>query len=162
MAKVNHSEEDSIPNFSSLHRSSTNKVIAGVAGGLGGYFKIDPTIIRILFILLTVFSGSGILIYLVLWLIMPLDNAKISLSNNDNLKQNANEMSAKARSFAHDLRFASPHREESRFWWGLAIVIFGFLVLFHNFGLFEIFSMSKLWPLVLVGIGIMIINRKNQ
>ena len=42
------------------------------------------------------------------------------------------------------------------------ILIIGFLALFHNFGLFEIFSIGKLWPLILVVIGIMIINRKNK
>lgn len=56
---TNHSVE-----FIPLHRSATNYVIAGVAGGLGEYFNIDPLVIRILFILLTIFGGSGILLYI--------------------------------------------------------------------------------------------------
>jgi phage shock protein C len=54
-----------------LYRSRDNRVIAGVAGGLGEYLHIDPVVVRIIFIILTVFSGSGILLYLVMWLVMP-------------------------------------------------------------------------------------------
>jgi phage shock protein PspC (stress-responsive transcriptional regulator) len=161
MAKTNHTPEDTSPNFSSLRRSSTNKVLAGVAGGLGEFFNIDPTIIRIIFILLTVFSGSGILIYLILWLIMPSDKTTSNLNNN-RLRENASEISDQARSFAHNLSFNGKNREDSRFWWGLIIIIFGFLALFHNFGLFEIFSIGKLWPIILVIIGIMILNRRKN
>jgi phage shock protein C len=52
---------------------SEDRMVAGVAGGLAEYFDIDPTIIRILFVLLAIFGGGflGILIYIVLWIIMP-------------------------------------------------------------------------------------------
>ena len=48
-----------------------DKKIFGVCGGLGDYFGIDPTIIRILFLLAVIGFGSGLLIYLVLALVMP-------------------------------------------------------------------------------------------
>ena len=55
-----------------LRRSRTNRRIAGVCGGLAAYFGIDPTLIRILFVLLALPGGApGILIYLILWLVMP-------------------------------------------------------------------------------------------
>lgn len=54
-----------------LYRSRTDKQIAGVAGGLGDYFNVDPTLVRVLFIILTLLGGPGILIYIVLWLVMP-------------------------------------------------------------------------------------------
>ena len=54
-----------------LTRSETNRMVAGVCGGLGEHFGIDPTIVRIVFVLLAVFGGSGIVLYLVLWLIVP-------------------------------------------------------------------------------------------
>jgi phage shock protein C len=52
---------------------SEDRMIAGVAGGLANYFDIDPTLVRILFVLLTLLGGGGlgILIYIVLWIIMP-------------------------------------------------------------------------------------------
>ena len=58
-------------NLKKLFRSETNKVIGGIAGGLGEYFDVDPTIIRLAFVLITLAGGSGVLIYLILWLIIP-------------------------------------------------------------------------------------------
>jgi phage shock protein C len=46
-------------------------MISGVCGGLGEFFGIDPTLIRLLFVLLTIFGGSGVLVYLVMLLIVP-------------------------------------------------------------------------------------------
>lgn len=53
--------------------SQTDKKIAGVCGGLAEYFDIDPTLVRIIYALLTVFSlgMGGVLLYLILWAIMP-------------------------------------------------------------------------------------------
>jgi phage shock protein C len=54
-----------------LHRSSSDKKIAGVCGGIAAYLGWDPTLVRLLWILLTLAGGSGILIYLILWVVMP-------------------------------------------------------------------------------------------
>ena len=54
-----------------LYLSATEKKIAGVCGGLGEYFEKDPTIFRILFILFTFFGGFGLLLYLIMWLVVP-------------------------------------------------------------------------------------------
>jgi len=53
-----------------LRRSRSDRVIAGVAGGLGNYFGVDPVIVRIAFLVLALFGGSGVLLYLVGWLII--------------------------------------------------------------------------------------------
>lgn len=54
-----------------LYRSRTNRQVAGVCGGLGQYFNVDVTLIRVLFIVLAVFGGAGILIYVAMWIIVP-------------------------------------------------------------------------------------------
>jgi phage shock protein C len=54
-----------------LYRSRTNRQVAGVCGGLAQYFNIDATLIRVLFVVLAVLGGSGLVIYLVLWIIVP-------------------------------------------------------------------------------------------
>jgi phage shock protein C len=57
-----------------LHRSRTDQMIAGVCGGLGKYLGIDPTLIRLAFVLLLLFGiGSGLLVYLVMMLLVPLE-----------------------------------------------------------------------------------------
>ena len=47
------------------------RMIAGVCGGLAEYFNVDATLMRVLFLLLAVFGGSGIVIYIVMWIIVP-------------------------------------------------------------------------------------------
>lgn len=54
-----------------LRRSLENRVLAGVCGGIGEYFGIDPVLIRIAWLLLTLAGGSGVIIYLICWLIIP-------------------------------------------------------------------------------------------
>jgi phage shock protein PspC (stress-responsive transcriptional regulator) len=54
-----------------LYKSQTNKVLFGVCGGLGEYFNIDPTIIRLILVLLVLFAGTGILAYIVAALVIP-------------------------------------------------------------------------------------------
>jgi phage shock protein C len=54
-----------------LYRSKTNRQVAGVCGGLAQHFNVDPTLIRVLFVVLAVLGGSGILLDLALWIIVP-------------------------------------------------------------------------------------------
>jgi phage shock protein C len=54
-----------------LYRSQNQRMIAGVCGGLAEYFNVDATLMRVLFLLLAVFGGSGIVIYIVMWIIVP-------------------------------------------------------------------------------------------
>ena len=54
-----------------LYRSNTNRKLCGVCGGLAEHFDIDPTIIRLIFIFLTLFGGGGVLIYLICALVIP-------------------------------------------------------------------------------------------
>src|SRR5437764_3794153 len=58
---------------SRLYRSRSQKMIAGVSGGLGEYFDVDPVLIRLLFVVTAFISGAGILAYIILWIIVPLE-----------------------------------------------------------------------------------------
>jgi len=57
--------------FKKFLRSRKNQMVAGVSGGLGAYFNIDPVIVRIIFVVTTLFAGSGLLAYIILWVITP-------------------------------------------------------------------------------------------
>ena len=57
-----------------LRRSRTDKMVAGVCGGLGKYFGLDSTILRLVFVLLLIFAGTGLLAYLIMWLVIPYEN----------------------------------------------------------------------------------------
>ena len=55
-----------------IYLSAANKKLGGVCGGIGEDFEVDPTLIRVIFIIATLFSlGLGILAYFLIWLIMP-------------------------------------------------------------------------------------------
>ena len=76
-----------------LYRSNDKKVIAGIAGGLGEYLDVDPVIIRIILVLITIFHGIGILIYIIMWIAVPENpNKKVfpdkSYSESTNLHEN--------------------------------------------------------------------------
>jgi phage shock protein C len=61
--------------YKKLRRSSKEKMIAGVCGGLAEYFECDPILIRLLFVLFLLLGGSAILVYFVMWLVVPLDKS---------------------------------------------------------------------------------------
>lgn len=54
-----------------LKRSVINRQWAGVAGGLAEYFNVDPTLVRLAFVLFTLLGGPGLLVYIILWLVIP-------------------------------------------------------------------------------------------
>ncbi len=59
---------------SRLMRSRSDQMIGGVCAGLAKYFALDPTLVRLVFVLMLLFGGHGFLIYLILWVVMPLEN----------------------------------------------------------------------------------------
>ncbi len=54
-----------------LYRSSTQKMLAGVCGGIGEYFDIDPTLVRLGFVLFSLMGGSGLLAYIIAAIVIP-------------------------------------------------------------------------------------------
>jgi len=57
-----------------LKRSISDKMMAGVCGGLASYFDFDSTLIRLAFAFAAIFAGSGVLLYLIMWIIVPKEN----------------------------------------------------------------------------------------
>jgi len=54
-----------------LYRSKKDKIIGGVCGGIGKYFKVDPTFIRLLWVFTTLLWGAGLVTYIIAWIIIP-------------------------------------------------------------------------------------------
>lgn len=57
--------------YKKFNRSKTDRKIAGICGGLGEYFTIDPVMFRLLFVFLLFFAGGGLLMYLIFWIVTP-------------------------------------------------------------------------------------------
>jgi len=66
-----------------LYRSKNERVLGGVCAGIGVYFDVDPTVVRLVWIVLTLLSlGVGVLAYIITWIIVPEENpVKTSAEN---------------------------------------------------------------------------------
>lgn len=144
-----------------LYRSESNRMIGGVAGGLGEYFDIDPTLVRLAFILLTLSGGSGILLYVVLWIIIPTQSSGQQAATRDTMKDNAKEVEAKAKHFAKEAEHAA-NGPESRKWLGVVLVILGAWLLLTNLGFLSGWLISRLWPLIFIVIGVSVLSRSSR
>ncbi len=67
-----------------LYRSQTDKKIAGVCGGFAEYFNMDSTLVRLLLVLFCLIGGSGILLYIIAWAVMPERPGNNGFDNNYN------------------------------------------------------------------------------
>jgi phage shock protein C len=65
------------PPVKRLMRSSQDKKIGGVCAGLADYFDLDPTVVRVVWLLAILFGGTGLLVYLILWIVLPLAPAAV-------------------------------------------------------------------------------------
>ena len=74
-----------------LYRSQTDMRLGGVCGGLGEYLNVDPTVIRLVFILLALTGGHGILLYIILWLLMPFKPAQTLSTEPPNAATNTHQ-----------------------------------------------------------------------
>ena len=123
-----------------LCRSSTDKVIAGVAGGIGAYFGIDAVIVRIAFIVLTFLGGAGPFLYLIGWLCLPRADSPSVVANA--------------------LRGDSPHRLRSLA--AVVLIVLGLLITANLSGeLFDLFvdvwSIAPYLALILIAAGVALV-----
>jgi len=142
-----------------LYRSTTDVVLGGVCAGLGEYFNIDPVIFRIIFVI-SFFAGAGILVYIILWVLIPPKEYTGTYNAEKVAEQGAKEIEQKAETFAQNFE----KNRNTNLWIGIIIIIAGIYFLLSNFGFFNVFRFLRfdmLWPLILVIIGIsLLIKRK--
>lgn len=179
-----------------LFRNEHDKVIAGVASGLATYLQVDVSIIRLLFILSTIFlAGAGLVAYIVMWIIVPstLDTFS-NFEKFDKFYQNINPNGMfnspntfNNASFGAQTKWNTPNfdeanqaqaagfkkpkknNEKGRAITGLILLTLGIYFLLRQFNLipqwFNVFKLYKLWPLLIMGIGVSLIvknKRKNE
>ncbi|GAB4474747.1 MAG: hypothetical protein Kow00124_15050 [Anaerolineae bacterium] len=96
-----------------LYRSRSEKMIGGVCGGLAHYLGIDPVLVRLIFVALTLANGIGAVLYLILWLLLPDEEASTSdgrevvRENVAEMRDRAKELGAAARKAVSTLRDGS-------------------------------------------------------
>lgn len=140
-----------------LARSRTDYMIGGVCGGLGKYFGIDPTIVRLIFVLLGISGGSGILLYFVLWIVMPREDM---LDTQNAL--NGEEFGRRARQMGDEMRqVASQPNPRTAQFLGIALVVVGLIYLVQALHIpwLDWFNSQIAWPVVLVVAGVLLLMR---
>ncbi len=150
-----------------LYRSRSDRMISGVCGGLAKYFDIDPTIVRIIAVLSIFASGVGILAYIILAIVVPLEGSKAA-EPKDTIRENVEEMKETAGELGREIQSTLTekegeseevaevcHRRRSLF--GIILIVLGVIFLAGSFDLFWWFRWSYLWPLILIAIGVLII-----
>jgi len=125
-----------------LYRSYENKMLGGVCGGLGNYFDIDPTVVRILAVIsLFVSGGVAVIAYIVAWIIIPKSE---EIESDEKVSATSTAKS--------DSGAVSPW---STYVPGLVLIFFGSILLIREHWFW--FSWGELWPIVLVAMGFVLI-----
>jgi len=120
-----------------LYRSRVNYKIAGVCSGLGEYFRVDPTIIRIITILLVFADGAGLIGYIIAWIVMP-------------------KRPLEAEGEVTDTAYAPLNKYLP----GIILVAVGAILLVGN--IWWWFEWHDLWPLVLIAVGILLLVNNGR
>jgi signal transduction histidine kinase/phage shock protein PspC (stress-responsive transcriptional regulator) len=124
------------PSLRRLRRSRTDRVLGGVCGGLGQTLGIDPLVVRVAVVALTLAGGTGVLLYVLGWLLLPADGDDRSLAS------------------------AAVHDRSTNLGEVLAIgsIVLGVILLVRGTGIW--FSDALVWPLLLAGVGLAVIWRQ--
>ena len=147
--------------YKKLKRSNTNSVIAGVCGGLGDYFDVDPIIFRIIFVVLCFAGGGGGIIYLLLWIFIPRDTviyqqqgASRGEENNSRPKyENCADADipfeeVKADAKASWEKTQSGENKSAALVAGITLIVIGCMFMMQK--LWNFFQFREWWPIILV------------
>jgi phage shock protein C len=144
-----------------LYRHRTNRLIAGVCGGVGEYLNIDPTFVRIFFVLFALTNGIGILVYFLMWIIIPPEDAR-SVSLRESARTGADEIVEHAHSIGEDIRQVVRNPTSTTWIYvGAGLIIIGFFALLNSlpWRWLHWLNWNLFWPVLLILGGIALIVR---
>ncbi|SMP48117.1 PspC domain-containing protein [Anoxynatronum buryatiense] len=171
-----------------FYRSRTDKKLAGVCAGIANYFEIDPTLVRLIWIVFTFAGGTGILAYIIAAIIMPEEpfdyfetrQQQYQSSNNqtetadvyevdDENTYEGHEKLGESEPFA-DSRKQSPRdnhrhsndRERNNMTVGAILILIGVMFFSRNFFRWYWIDFSYLWPAILILIGVVMLVNKRK
>lgn len=135
-----------------LYRSKSDRMVAGVCGGLAQYFDIDSSIIRLLFVLLALVGGSSVLLYIILAIVIPEESGdKEEIMDKDKKDEQKTEKSHSS---------ATKNVNQGQLLGGIIIIIVGLIFLGNNF--LPWLQFGKLWPLLLIIVGLWLLIKKER
>ncbi len=134
-----------------LYRVRRDKVFGGIAAGLGKYLDIDPIIIRIIIVLITIFHGVGLIIYIILWIVIPeepIENLYTTMKEDANANAGFTEFSSESTT---DEQHSS---SRGRTIVGVTLIGLGIVFLLERFLPFFDFELFLAIGLIALGIGL--------
>ena len=138
-------------------------MIAGVCGGLAEYLRVDTTLVRLFFILLSFGSGgTALLVYFILWIIVPLEGQDKDASLQQTVRSGSEEIAERARMMGGDLRdIVRNPNPKAGLLIGSALVIYGILYLIQNLELPWLYwlDFDVIWPILIILGGIALLVR---
>ena len=148
-----------------LYRSFKDKMLGGVAGGLAEYFGIDVTLVRVLFVVTLFLGGTGVLAYIIMWIIVPEEPIKFPNPETTEQKKEETDTPKQGKQFDAKAYYSTldQQREKRRTFAGIILLVLGVIFLADNF--IPRIRLGDFWPLILVvaGIGILLnAKRKNN
>jgi phage shock protein C len=139
-----------------LFRSRTDRVIGGVAGGIARSLNTDPAIIRIVFAILVIFAGGGLLLYLILWIAIPEEPVQyFQDSTPSGEAKPADEAGTPEATFAPEAY--APRRNNGALIGGLILISVGALFLIDRLLPNIHIRFHDFWPVIIVIAGIVLI-----
>jgi len=155
---------------SRLERSNTNRVIGGVCGGIAEYLAVDATLVRVVFVITAfITAGLGVLLYIVLLILMPLPGQHAPLTNpttpsasTDTTARTEGDtaVSAPATVPPVDPAVREAEAERRRMAFGYVLIALGVAFFLSNAGAFRFVQWQFIWPLVLIGIGVLFLVQR--
>ena len=143
-----------------LYRSRRDKMIGGVAGGLSDYFDIDPTLVRVLFVVALFLGGSSVLAYIILWIVVP-EEPIIFPSSEQETKTNTSTEEKSGTFITPNAISVENQSQKRRVVIGIILIVIGILFLADNF--IPRIHFGDFWPLVLICIGLaLLLNSKKE
>lgn len=141
-----------------LTRSSTDTVIAGVAGGLAEYLNIDSTVVRVIFIILTFAGGFGVLLYVILALVIPPATTQPEPASafDKKVADLHEEVKQKAKEWKEQVG-AKPRPRRSRSVVGWILLIVGAFILLDRLDIVDTAWTGTYWPVLLIVGGLLFI-----
>jgi phage shock protein C len=151
-----------------LERSTTNKVVAGVCGGIGEYLQVDPTLVRVFFVVGSIVtSGLGLLGYIVLIVLLPLPGQPAPFVKTSGVTTSTVDTAAGGTPADQIAPIASAPAdpgaaERNRAAFGAVLIALGAIFLFSNAGVFRIVRWDLVWPLVIIAIGALLLAQRMR
>lgn len=140
-----------------LYRTTENRMIAGVCGGLGEYFDIDPVLFRIVFLLLALMGGSGVFFYIFCIIVIP-KQGRIK-EHQERFKGFVDELQERAREFTAKKKSPCCLKRNIA---GVLIILLGFILLLRKISPVPFLRWDLFWSIAIIVVGIYIIFKKSK